>query len=59
MKRIALKSPVYNDVEMELLIAVSSLQMNYHPIATNRLIRFLRVYNNPSLEMEKCAVTIK
>lgn len=59
MKRAALKSPSYNDVEMELSIAFSSVQMNYHPIATNRLIRFLRVYRSPAEEMEKFTVTIK
>ena len=59
MKRAALKSPFYNDVEMELSIALSSVQMNYHPIATNRLIRFLRVYRSPAEEMEHFAITIK
>lgn len=59
MKRAALKSPVYDDVEMELLVALSSVQVNYHPISTNRLIRFLRVYRSPAEEMEQQAIAIK
>jgi len=52
MKRAALKSPLYDDVEIELQVALSSVQVNYHPIATNRLIRFLRFYRSPAEEMK-------
>ena len=47
VKLFDVKSPRYQNVEMDIDVKISQVHMNWNPIVLNRLLRFIRFIKYP------------